>query len=415
MDPARTPRPVDTRTRLLLLSGLWVFLLAVAFLFRGVILPFAGAGLIAYLIHPAVHGLQRLSIRGFHLPRWVAILVIYAAFFLGLYLFFISVLPQLYAELVRITKSGLAFAHSMTPERIEELAHRAEAWFHDRGVAVALARSSLGVDETAIQVDLQGTIEHATRSGVMFLESNVGDIVGVTRNVITQVVAGIFMLFFVLMVAAFFSIDATNIRRYAASLLPPETLDEARLLLTRIDRSLSGVVRGQGAICLVNGALTFVGLLLFDVKFAFILAFIATIFSLIPIFGTIISSVPIVLIGLSQSLGTGVGILLWIIGIHAVEAYFLNPKIMGSAARIHPVVVAFSLIAGEHTFGLVGALFAVPVASVLVASFDFVRLKAQRPANASDASIGDSQEALAAAEEAVASETLSAGAPEGTG
>lgn len=415
MDLARTPRPVDPRTRLLLLSGLWVFLFVLAFLFRGVILPFAGAGLIAYLIQPAVHWLQRVSLRGFHLPRWVAILVIYAAFFLGLYLFFISVLPQLYAELVRITKSGLAFAHSMTPERIEELAHNVEGWFHDRGVAVALARSSLGVEETAIQVDLQGLIEHATRSGIVFLESNVGDIVGVTRNVVTQVVAGIFMLFFVLMVAAFFSIDATNIRHYAASLLPPETLDEARLLLSRIDRSLSGVVRGQGAICLVNGALTFVGLLLFDVKFAFILAFIATLFSLIPIFGTIISSVPIVLIGLSQGVGTGLGILLWIIGIHAVEAYFLNPKIMGSAARIHPVVVAFSLIAGEHTFGLLGALFAVPVASVLVASFDFVRLKAQQPAEAGEATAEVPGEALAVTAASTGEKTIAVGTPEGTG
>ena len=415
MDFARTPRPVDPRTRLLLLSGLWVFLLVLAFIFRGVILPFAGAGLIAYLIQPAVHWLQRLRIRGFNLPRWVAILVIYAAFFLGLYLFFISVLPQLYAELVRITKSGLSFAHSMTPERIEELAHRAESWFHDRGVAVAFARSSLGLDETAIQVDLQGLIEHATRSGIEVLETNVGDIVGVTRNVVAQVVAGVFMLFFVLMVAAFFSIDATNIRHYAASLLPPETLDEARLLLSRIDRSLSGVVRGQGAICLVNGALTFVGLLLFDVKFAFILAFIATLFSLIPIFGTIISSVPIVLIGLSQSIGTGVGILLWIIGIHAVEAYFLNPKIMGSAARIHPVVVAFSLIAGEHTFGLLGALFAVPVASVLVASFDFVRLKAQQPKDGAALTADATEGALAMADGTGPTEALGAGAGEGAG
>jgi predicted PurR-regulated permease PerM len=132
-------------------------------------------------------------------------------------------------------------------------------------------------------------------------------------------------------------------------------------------------------ICVVNGVLTFIGLLIFGVKFAFLLATVATVFSLIPIFGTIISSVPIVLIGLSQSWKTGVAALAWIIGIHALEAYFLNPKIMGSAARIHPVVIAFALIAGERTFGLIGALFAVPIAAVVVACFDFVRQKAQTP------------------------------------
>ena len=49
----------------------------------------------------------------------------------------------------------------------------------------------------------------------------------------------------------------------------------------------------------------------------------------------------------------------------------------GSAARIHPIIVAFSLIAGEKLFGLVGALFAVPVASIVVACFDYARIKAQ--------------------------------------
>ena len=113
------------------------------------------------------------------------------------------------------------------------------------------------------------------------------------------------------------------------------------------------------------------------VKFVFLLSTVATLFSLIPIFGTILSSVPIVLIALSDGVEKGFAILLWIVGIHALEAYFLNPKIMGSAARIHPVIVAFSLIAGEKTFGLVGALFAVPVASIVVACFDYARLKAQ--------------------------------------
>jgi predicted PurR-regulated permease PerM len=179
------------------------------------------------------------------------------------------------------------------------------------------------------------------------------------------------------MVAAFFSIDAQGIRRYFGTLIPPEYSGDARVLLERIDRSLSGVVRGQVTICMVNGTLTAIGLLVFGVKFAFLLATIATFLSLIPIFGTIISSVPIVLIALADGFQKGLIMLAWICGIHALEAYFLNPKIMGQAARIHPVIVAFSLIAGERLYGLVGALFAVPIAAIFVACFDFARLKAQ--------------------------------------
>jgi predicted PurR-regulated permease PerM len=206
---------------------------------------------------------------------------------------------------------------------------------------------------------------------------NLGNIVSISRNIIGGVVAGVFMLFFILMVGAFFSIDAQAIRHYFGTLIPPEYSADARVLVERIDRSLSGVVRGQVTICIVNGVLTAIGLLVFGVKFTFLLATIATLLSLIPIFGSILSSVPIVIIALADGLQKALAILLWIIGIHALEAYFLNPKIMGSAARIHPVIVAFSLIAGERLYGLLGALFAVPLAAIFVACFDYARTKAQ--------------------------------------
>src|SRR5581483_11716118 len=125
----------------------------------------------------------------------------------------------------------------------------------------------------------------------------------------------------------------------------------------RLDRGLAGVVRGQLLICLVNGVLSAIGFWLFGLKYWPILALVASVMSLIPIFGSILSSVPAVAIGLTQGFGTAVGVLAWIIGIHQLEANFLNPKIIGDAAKIHPVLVVFSLIAGEHFGGLVGALF----------------------------------------------------------
>ena len=105
--------------------------------------------------------------------------------------------------------------------------------------------------------------------------------------------------------------------------------------------------------------------------------------SLIPIFGSVLSSVPIVAIALVASghfdVFRGLKVLVWIILIHQVEANILNPKIMGNAAKIHPVLVVFSLIAGEHSYGLVGALFAVPVASIIQTMFKYFRRRRPRP------------------------------------
>lgn len=140
---------------------------------------------------------------------------------------------------------------------------------------------------------------------------------------------------------------------------------------------MSGVVRGQLTICLVNATLTLIGLLIFDVKFAFILATMAGIFSLVPIFGSIVSTIPIVLVALTSSPLTGLCALLWIIGIHILEANFLNPKIMGDSAKIHPVIILLSLLFGEHYYGIIGALLAVPIMSIILTVFLSVLGRAQ--------------------------------------
>jgi predicted PurR-regulated permease PerM len=146
------------------------------------------------------------------------------------------------------------------------------------------------------------------------------------------------------------------------------------VLLARIDRGLSGVVRGQLLICLVNGALSAIGFWLFGLKYWPILAIVAGVMSVVPIFGSILSSIPIVALALTQSLGLAVEVLLWIIGIHQLEANFLNPKIIGDQAHIHPVLVVFSLLAGEHFFGVSGAILAVPVLCIAQSLFLHFRL-----------------------------------------
>jgi predicted PurR-regulated permease PerM len=104
---------------------------------------------------------------------------------------------------------------------------------------------------------------------------------------------------------------------------------------------------------------------------------VATVLSLVPIFGSIMSTVPAVALGLTQSVGTATFVLVWIIGIHQIEANLLNPKIMGDAAKIHPVLVVFSLLVGEHFFQIVGALLAVPCMSIAQSVFVHVRRTVQ--------------------------------------
>src|SRR5512132_3951715 len=112
----------ERRRRLAILGGLWLFIALVLVLFRNVVLPFAGAALIAYVAAPLVERICSLRILGRSPPRWVAILLIYATFFLLVYLFFIALVPQLYREILRISRDALDYANSLTPDRVQQIA-----------------------------------------------------------------------------------------------------------------------------------------------------------------------------------------------------------------------------------------------------------------------------------------------------
>ncbi|MEO5727049.1 MAG: AI-2E family transporter, partial [Byssovorax sp.] len=199
---------------------------------------------------------------------------------------------------------------------------------------------------------------------VAYLQENSIEVLKIGREVVFAVSRGIFTLFMTLMLAAYMILTHEKIILFFRELAAPESRFSFDRFLRRLDRGLSGVVRGQLLICLVNGVLSAIGFSLFHLKYWPILAVVAAVMSLIPIFGSILSSIPAVAIGLTQSPGTALGVLAWIVGIHQLEANFLNPKIIGDSAKIHPVLVVFSLIVGEHFFQLPGALFAVPAMSI---------------------------------------------------
>jgi predicted PurR-regulated permease PerM len=215
-------------------------------------------------------------------------------------------------------------------------------------------REFIGEQAEALNASLRGLLE---RSGQVAL----------------TVGKSLYMFLLILMLTAFIVMDRQRISTFFASLPPDHLKGEYGTLMGYVDRGLAGVIRGQLVICAVNGLLTYIGLVILGVRGAALLSLLAGILSLIPIFGTIVSSIPIVLVAATSSLTTGVLALGWIGMIHLLEANLFNPLIMGSHANMHPVIIIFALLAGEHAFGVWGALLAVPTMSIIQSCFLFYR------------------------------------------
>ncbi len=225
--------------------------------------------------------------------------------------------------------------------------------------------------------DLDRMVADAAGKSLLYAQHNALEIVKIGRDIIAGVSRVIFIFGITLMLAAYLMLTRERIVAFFMSLVRPSWRPSFRELLQRVDRGLAGVVRGQLIICLLNGVLSAIGFAIVGLKYWPVLALVATVLSLIPIFGSIISAIPAVALGLTQSVGTAAFVLVWIIGVHQLEANLLNPKIMGDAAKIHPVLVIFSLLVGEHFFHTVGALLAVPCMSIAQSLFTHIRSRLQ--------------------------------------
>lgn len=423
--PSRGSRFVSWLRQFAKLWGFALFCIFVVYLFRDVALPFIFALLVAYILAPAVDWMStRWRIGAWRLPRWLAVILLYINILAGLGLFVGYFIPKLSGDFARLFHEAPQLFAKVNEEWVPRIGAYVDRHLgsglpqsEDAGSAAGapakpareltveqLPDGRYRVDLSQLNLEVQGGEDGKyviappappddsetradgrwERSIKRWIAERVKSTEGASMRAFTYgqkfvkgVVSGIAKMVLVLMVAAFILVDLTRVRTFMRSLVPVHYASDYDRIVVGIDRGLSGVIRGQLLICIINGVLTYIGLMIFHVKYPLLLGGIAAIMSLVPIFGSILSSVPIVAVALVSSgtfdLRQGVFVLLWIIGIHLVESNFLNPKIMGNASKIHPVLVVFALIAGEHSYGLVGALFAVPVASIIQTIFTYYR------------------------------------------
>lgn len=403
-------RPRREWRRAVFLSVSAAVAVGVMVLAHEVMLPFVCALVLAYVLAPLVEWVERKR-----LPRAAAILIVYAVVLGSLGMFARAVLPRVVHELMglrnELPNMAIQARDHWIPaaeERLKELGIpmpqpeppsaevvKPEAALVakpqpdgslaiDIGAGVAVTQTRTGfvvepVREKKVEpFDPNRLLTEAMGKTFAYAQHNAWELARVGRDLIAGISRVIFVFFITLMLAAYIILTKERILAFLKSLVRPSNRASFGTLIIRVDRGLAGVVRGQLIICLVNGVLSAIGFAIVGLKYWPVLALVATVLSLIPIFGSIASSVPAVALGLTQSFGTALFVLGWIVAIHQLEANFLNPKIMGDQAKLHPVLVIFSLLAGEHFFHTIGALLAVPVMSIAQSVFIHFRQVVQK-------------------------------------
>ena len=218
--------------------------------------------------------------------------------------------------------------------------------------------------------------------------------IGISMNQLGGYVAGflsgvknvVTTLFFGCIFSVYFMIDGARINRYwkRAFRIITSKKEEERFerFWSDADRIFSGYLRGQFIDALLVSVITGVVFLILGIPDALLIALLVGIGNLIPYVGPIVGYGSLLLICLPQQAFTELvsGIIALVV-IMIIDGNVINPRLLSSNIKIHPLLVVAALIGGSALGGFIGMLVAVPVAALLKLEFD--RFLADREKEAS--------------------------------
>jgi predicted PurR-regulated permease PerM len=192
-----------------------------------------------------------------------------------------------------------------------------------------------------------------------------GRFAGEAVGIVLAIVSGVVDLFLVLVIALYLLLDRRRIRTLTLRALPPRLRTPTEQVEGEVVRVFGAYVRGQLVLALIVGFASTVALLALGVPYALVLGVLAGLFELVPLLGPLLGAVPAVLVALSQPFPTVIWVVLAFLAIQQAESNLLVPRISGHAVGLHPLAAILALLVGLEVGGIVGALFAVPLAGVV--------------------------------------------------
>lgn len=329
-------------------SQKWLLLAALAgcggllYLLAPILMPFAMAGLLAYLGDPLA---DRLEVRG--LGRTAAVASVFAAMTLTLVLVLVLLVPLLEEQIAALIDNLPAYVRWVEKTLLPWL------------------RQHLGVQRKLLDMNTLTRMlsEHWQQAG------------GVAASLLQSVSAsglavlhGVMNLVLVPVVTFYLLRDWDELMRRLHDLLPRRASETAARLAGEADEVLGAFLRGQFFVMLAMSGIYSVGLWLVGLDVALLVGVIAGLISFIPYMGPIVGISAAGIAALVQfedwnylayvAIVFGVGQML--------EGMVLTPRLVGNKIGLHPVAVIFAVLAGGQLFGFLGILLALPVASVVM-------------------------------------------------
>lgn len=317
-------------------SGLWLLAAAVLlsillWQLRSLVVTLMISVVLAATLAPIIDSAQRLK-----LPRWLAVVVVY----LGL----ISI----------VVGAGLIIGPTVVTQ-IQRLSLKLPSYLEELRLLIEELVTRFGVEGTLFDqlIDTQALTSWLIRSSQQLIIRSVG----LTRGIVGAFINLILAVFF----SGYMLSGSQSLIKGLASLFPYPWNRRLAAQVAPVAQRMGGYIQGRVVVSGILGlAITFGLRVLGLSEFALALGVIAGFTNLIPFIGPVLGALPALVVAVSQGGWTVLWVLVLYLIIQNVETYVLDPLLVGSSVRVHPLYQLLAVVAGTQVLGIIGALIVPP-------------------------------------------------------
>lgn len=311
------------------------FFLPMQAVIGAILIPLLLAGFFYYLLRPVVAYMERYKIK-----RSLAILILYVVLVILTIGFIAGVWPLLRDQLFNLVQN--------IPNFLAKLDVQINNAGEDSFLSKILPSDS----------NLLANLTDYLSKGIAFLSNYLSGFISFLSQFAIVLFTFPILLYYMLK-------EGHRFKRGLAKLFPLRYRRTVYRVTRDMDKALNDYIIGRVIVNLALGVLMFIGFIIIGLPYALLLTLIAVILNFIPMFGAIISSVPIVIIGLIESPSTGIWALVIILVAQQIQDNVISPYVFGKKLDIHPVTTILLVLGSGNWFGIIGMLVVIPVYMIL--------------------------------------------------
>ena len=301
--------------------------------------PVACGAVIYYLVKPIYDYLLNKKV-----PKGIAILGVLLGVVFVFVMIVTSLVPIIQKQLLDLV-SQLPYYYQIISEQVEK--------FMQTGFFETIQEQFNKINTDFIQ-----SITERLNGILNFTFSGIGSVVGIIGDIVITIMTMPVILYYLLK-------DGNKVIPFVTRMFPTRSQHKISVMLNEMNQQVSSYIRGQITVAICVGFTYIIGYTLIGLPYGVTIGMIAGLLTIIPYLGSIIGLTPALIIGFVTNPTLALHVFLVFVIEQLIESRVLQPLILGSSLKMHPVTILIIFLAAGKMFGLVGLLIAVPVYAVV--------------------------------------------------